>query len=109
MTAHGGSRAPSRLPTKSTWPGRGTKAVEPRLLSLRDPRLGLPPGDALADSRPPPGVLCLREGRGCLRAGGVQAMTKISQRPPRPLRLLTLTGDIARIGYHRLLANYHKR
>lgn len=36
-------------------------------------------------------------------------MTKMSQRPPRPVRLLTLTGDIARISYHRLLANYHKR
>lgn len=36
-------------------------------------------------------------------------MTKISQRPPRPVRLLTLTGDIARIGYHRLLADYHRR
>jgi len=36
-------------------------------------------------------------------------MTKMSQRPPRPARLLTLASDIVRIGYHRVLAKYHRR
>lgn len=33
----------------------------------------------------------------------------MTKRPPRPVRLLTLTSDITRIGYHRLMVNYHKR
>jgi hypothetical protein len=36
-------------------------------------------------------------------------MTKMSQRPPRPVRILSLLADISRVLYHRLLANYHKR
>jgi hypothetical protein len=36
-------------------------------------------------------------------------MTKMSQHPPRPARLLMLTSDIVRIGYHRVLAKYHRR